>query len=285
MTGTATSSLGIDTTVPSAARMYDFWLGGHDNFAVDRAAALAVTEAAPEVPLIAAENRKFLQRAVRYLAAEAGITQFLDIGTGLPAQGNVHEVAQQIDRHARVVYADNDPMVIAHSRALKTGGNTAVITGDLRNPDAILAHPSTRRLIDFTQPLAVLLVAVLHFISDRDYPHAIVETIRDALPAGSYLVVSHATGEFRSDSAVRVVEHYKNHVAPGTTLRTRAEIERFFAGLDLVSPGIVQVPYWCPGEPEPAGADKVWFLGGVGRKAGRDLVAQEPRKQGGPETR
>ena len=184
--------------------MYDFWLGGHDNFAVDRAAALTVSEAAPEMKLMAVENRKFLRRAVRYLAAEAGIAQFLDIGTGLPTQGNVHQVAQQVNPDARVVYVDNDPMVLAHSRALKTGGNTAVIEADLRNPVSILDHPRTRALIDFSQPLAVLLVAVLHFIGGSDDPYAIVGSIRDALPPGSYLVISHATAESSSgDSPAR----------------------------------------------------------------------------------
>jgi hypothetical protein len=137
VTSSSTSSFGIDTTVPSTARMYDYWLGGHDNFATDRAAALAVSEAAPEAQLMAVENRRFLRRAVRYLAADAGITQFLDIGTGLPTQGNVHQVAQDINPAARVVYVDNDPMVLAHSRALKTGGNTVVIEADLRDPQAI----------------------------------------------------------------------------------------------------------------------------------------------------
>jgi hypothetical protein len=246
--------------------MYDFWLGGHDNFAADRAAALAVSEAAPEVQLVAVENRKFLRRVVRYLAAEAGIAQFLDIGTGLPTQGNVHQVAQEINPDARVVYADNDPMVLAHSRALKTGGNTAVIEADLRDPDAILNHPRTRTLIDFSQPLAVLLVAVLHFISDTDDPDAIVASVCDSLPAGSYLVVSHATGGIRGGSAARVAEHYKKNVSPGTTLRSPDEILRFFTGLELVGPGLIQVPYWRPDEPEPADAGKVWFLGAVGRK-------------------
>ena len=203
MAGGTTAPFGIDTTVPSTARMYDYWLGGHDNFAADRAAALKVSEAAPEAQLMAVENRKFLRRAVRYLAAEAGITQFLDIGTGLPTQGNVHQVAQDINPAARVVYVDNDPMVLAHSRALKTGGNTVVIEADLRDPRAILDHPGTRKLIDFGQPLAVLLVAVLHFISDDDDPSATVAAIRDALQPGSYLVLSHVTGDIRRESAAK----------------------------------------------------------------------------------
>ncbi len=267
MTGSTASPFGIDTTVPTTARMYDFWLGGHDNFAADRAAALKVSEAAPEAQLMAVENRKFLRRAVRYLVADAGITQFLDIGTGLPTQGNVHQVAQDINLDARVVYVDNDPMVLAHSRALKTGGNTVVIEADLRDPRAILDHPGARKLIDFSQPLAVLLVAVLHFISDDDDPQAIVAAIRDALPAGSYLVLSHVSGDIRRESAANAAIHYKK-VASGASLRGREEILRFLAGLELIDPGLVQVPHWRPDEPEPADAGKVWILGGVGRKPG-----------------
>jgi hypothetical protein len=213
--GGTTVPFGIDTTVPMTARVYDYWLGGHDNFAVDRVAALAVSEVAPEAPLMAVENRKFLRRAVRYLV-EAGITQFLDVGTGLPTQGNVHQVAQQINPDARVVYVDNDPMVLAHSRALKTGGNTIVIEADLREPQAILDHRGPRELIDFTQPLAVLLVAVLHFISEKDNPSSIVATIRDVLPAGSYLVISHVTGDIRREAAAMAEAKYRR-MAPGAT--------------------------------------------------------------------
>ena len=267
MTGTTTTPFGIDTTVPTTARMYDYWLGGHDNFAVDRKAALAVSEAAPEAPLMARENRKFLRRAVRYLAAEAGISQFLDIGTGLPTPGNVHQVAQAINQDARVVYVDNDPMVLAHSRALKTGGNTAVIEADLRQSQVILDHPDTRALIDLTRPLAVLMAAVLHFISNEDQPHAIVSAIRDAFPPGSYLVVSHVTGDIRREAAAKAEAEYKK-VTPGATLRTQEEILRFFTGMELLEPGLVQVPHWRPEESEPPDADKVWVLGGVGRKPG-----------------
>jgi SAM-dependent methyltransferase len=276
--GGTTAVLGIDTSVPSTARMYDFWLGGHDNFAVDRAAALEVSEAAPEAQLMAVENRKFLRRAVRYLAADAGITQFLDIGTGLPTQGNVHQVAQDVNSDARVVYVDNDPMVLAHCRALKTGGNNVVIEADVRNPRAILDHPSTQRLIDFSQPLAVLLVAVLHFISDDDDPRKVVAALRDAIPPGSYLVLSHVSGDIRRESAANAAVHYKK-VTSGATLRGREEILRFFAGLELIDPGVVQVPYWRPDEPAAADADKVWILGGIGRKPG------SPQSSAGEATR
>jgi hypothetical protein len=279
--GTA-APFGIDTTVPTTARMYDFWLGGRDNFAVDRVAALAVSEAVPQVRMTAVENRKFLRRAVRYLAAEAGIVQFLDIGTGLPTQGNVHQVAQQVNPDARVVYVDNDPMVLAHSRALKTGGNTAVIEADLRHPDAILNHPRALELIDFRQPLAVLLVAVLHFVGGEDDPHAIVGSICEALPAGSYLVLSHGLdGILRGDSAGKVEEQYRKNVASGATLRDREEILRFFTGLELVGPGLVRVPYWRPDEPEPQDADEVRVLGGVGCKPGPDATARTLQRPGG----
>jgi hypothetical protein len=258
--------------------MYDFWLGGKDHFAADRAAALEVSEASPEVRMTAVENRKFLRRAVRHLAAEAGIVQFLDIGTGLPTQGNVHQVAQQVNRDARVVYVDNDPMVIAYSRALKTGGNTAVIEADLRDPAAILNHPRTLELIDFRQPLAVLLVAVLHFIGGDDAPHAIVGSICDALPSESYLVVSHVTdGILSGDSADKVAEYYRKNVAPGSTLRDRDEILRFFTGFELIEPGLVQVPYWRPDEPGSPDAGKVCVLGAVGRKPGVDAAARSRR--------
>ncbi len=275
MTGGTVVPTGIDTTIPSTARMYDFWLGGKDHFAVDRMAALKVSEAAPEIKMMALENRKFLRRAVRYLAAEAGVAQFLDIGTGLPTQGNVHQVAQQVNADARVVYVDNDPMVLAHSRALKTGGNTAVIEADLRDPAAILNHHRTLELIDFRQPLAVLLVAVLHFIGEDDDPYAIVGSICEALPPGSYLVISHATGGILSgDSAGKVAEHYKKNVAQGSTLRDLDEIVRFFTGFELVEPGLVQVPYWHPDDPEPPDAGNVWILGAVGRKPSLDASAR-----------
>jgi hypothetical protein len=234
-----------------------------------------VSEAAPETPLVAVQNRKFLRRAVRYLAAEEGIEQFLDVGTGLPTQGNVHQVAQAVNPGARVVYVDNDPMVLAHSRALKTGGNTAVIEADLRDPAAILNHSRTLELIDFRQPLAVLLVAVLHFISEADDPYAIVGSICEALPPGSYLVISHATGGILSgDSSGTVAEHYRKNVAPGSTLRNRDEILRFFTGFELVEPGLVQVPRWRPDDPESPDSGDVWVLGAVGHKPGSDLTAR-----------
>jgi hypothetical protein len=277
VSGGTTVPFGIDPTVPSTARMYDFWLGGKDHFAVDRTAALEVSEAAPEVRMMAMENRKFLRRAVRYLAAEADIAQFLDIGTGLPTQGNVHQIAQQVNPDARVVYVDNDPMVLAHSRALKTGGNTAVIEADLRDPAVILDHPRTLELIDFRQPLAVLLVAVLHFIGGDDNPYAIVGSVCDALPPGSHLVVSHATsGILSGDSADKVADHYRKNVASGSTLRDRDEILRLLTGFELVEPGLVQVPHWRPMNPDRRMPAK----SGFSVPSGASLARTQPQEHG-----
>ena len=259
---TGPSGIGFDVTVPTTARMYDYWLGGQDNFAADRAAALKVEESAPGARLMAVENRRFLQRAVRFLA-QSGISQFLDIGTGLPTQGNVHEVAQAINPAARVVYVDNDPMVLAHSRALKTGENTLVAEADLREPEVILSQ--ARRLLDFGQPVAILLVAVLHFVSNDDKPGAIISTLLDAAPAGSWLVVSHVTGEFSEEGAARSAAEYRQ-VTPGATVRTREQILAFFDGLDLEEPGLVRVPEWKSEQPAEHSIRDVWFLGGAGRK-------------------
>jgi len=255
---------GIDASVATAARMYDFWLGGHDNFAADRIAALKVTNGAPEVPLLARENRKFLGRAVRLLAGQAGIRQFLDLGTGLPTKDNVHQVAQAAAPGARVVYVDNDPMVLAHSRALKTGEGTAVIQADLRDPETILTHPETRRLIDFGQPLVILFVAVLHFIGGADAYGAVARFTRAAAP-GSYLVLSHVTGDPEPQTAAAGAAVYAGTANP-LTLRTHDQILAFFDGLEILAPGLVPVPQWRPDEPDPADPGKAWMLGGGGRR-------------------
>ncbi len=267
---------GVDVKTATPARIYDYWLRGHNHFAADRNAALRVAEAAPEAPLLAVENRKFLRRAVRHLAAEAGVSQFLDIGSGLPTQGNVHAIAQQAAPGARVVYVDNDPMVLAHSRALNTSESVAVIQADLRDPRAILSHPETRRLLDFGEPLGLLFVAVLHFISPANDPASLLAAFRAAIPPGSYLVVSHVTGDIHADSAARAAVEYKK-IVPDATLRDRAEILRFFDGFDLIEPGLVQVPRWRPDEPPPPGADNVWMLGGVGRLPAEPAQAAVPR--------
>jgi hypothetical protein len=256
---------GIDPRVATAARIYDCLLGGHDNFAADRIAALKVIEAAPEAPILAKENRRFLGRAVRFLAGEASIAQFLDLGTGLPTRGNVHEVAQQVNPDARVVYVDNDPMVLAHSKAFKTGPVTAVIQADMRDPDTILNHTATQRLLDFTQPLAVLFVASLHFIPDADRPHALVRRYLDTAAPGSYLALSHVTTDPSPQTAAKVQSVYSgtaNQAAP----RPRADILAFFDRLDLIEPGLVPAAQWRPDEPVTEDPAKGWILAGLGRK-------------------
>ena len=255
---------GIDATVPTAARMYDYWLGGHDNFAADRIAALKVAETSPEVPLVAKANRAFLGRAVRYLAGEAGIRQFLDLGTGLPTKGNVHQVAQAIAPGAHVVYVDNDPMVLAHARALKTGDGTAVIHADLRDPDTILGHPETRRLIDFSKPLAILFVSVLHFVPDPD-AHEAVAAFAGAAAPGSHLVLSHGYHNQDPQASAATTTVYASTTSP-VTQRTPEEILTFFDGLEILEPGLVPVQQWRPDEPGPPALSKAWILGGVARK-------------------
>ena len=256
----------IDTSIASAARIYDYWLGGHNNFAADRRAAHQFSELMPEVRALARENRAFLRRAVRFLAGEAGICQFLDLGTGLPTRGNVQEAAQAIAPGARVISVDNDPMVVVHSRALKTGGNTAVIQSDLRDADAVLGHPDTQRLIDFTQPLAVLFVAVLHFIVDDAEASSAVSRYLNASAPGSYLVLSHANSEPDPEVAAAVSSVYARTASPATG-RSPAEILRFFGGLEILDPGVVPIWQWRPDEHQPpAELEKPWALGGVGRK-------------------
>jgi hypothetical protein len=254
---------------PTPARMYDYYLGGKDNFAVDREAAEQVLSAAPEVRLLATENRAFLGRAVRFLAAEAGIRQFVDVGTGLPTQGNVHEVAQAVDPAARVVYVDNDPIVRAHARALlPSDGTTAVIEADLRDPRPILDHPDLRRLIRFDEPVAVLFMSVLHFIADEDDPYGTVAAFRDACVPGSYLALSHITSpEQNTEGATAAADVYKAKATSPAILRSPTEVQRYFEGYELVEPGLVRLPQWRPDDPGDAlKADEVWMLAGVGRK-------------------
>jgi hypothetical protein len=265
---------GIDATVPTAARIYDYWLGGHDNFAADRIAALKVAETSPEAPLVAKANRAFLGRVVRYLAGEAGIRQFLDLGTGLPTKGNVHQVAQAVAPGAHVVYVDNDPMVHAHARALKTGDGTAVIHADLRDPGTILRHPETRRLIDFSQPLAILFVAVLHFVPDPDAHEAVAGFTSTAAP-GSYLVLTHVTGGTDPQAAAAGTAVYASSANP-VTARPRAEVLTFFDGLELLEPGLVPVQQWRPDEHDPAEPGATWLVGGVGRNRAGCVAAQPP---------
>jgi hypothetical protein len=260
----------IDTSRPQSARIYDYYLGGKDNFKADRQAAEQGLAFFPSVRTAARENRAFLGRAVRYLAGEAGIRQFLDIGTGLPTTDNVHEVAQSVAPTARVVYADNDPLVLVHARALLTSapeGRTAYIHADLRDPSAILSDPVTQEVLDFGQPIALMIVAVLHFIPDEDKPRESIKTLLDALPSGSYLVASHVTGEHNPSGAAGVLRASQENQIP-FQLRDTDEFARLaFSGLDLVPPGVVLVPEWRPEGmgPHPTVAE-VNVYGGVARK-------------------
>ncbi|SEG27150.1 S-adenosyl methyltransferase [Actinacidiphila yanglinensis] len=254
----------IDTSRPHPARIYDYLLGGKDNYEVDREAGDRLVDVAPEARIGVQANRAFLQRAVRHVVG-AGVRQILDIGTGLPTSPNVHEVAQEVAPDVRIAYVDNDPIVNTHANTLLTrSAATSVVLADLREPRAILDHPDVHRVIDFDQPVALLLVAILHFLSEADHPGQIVATLRDALPAGSYLVLSHATGDFadRTDTE----EVYKNATAT-MNLRDRAEVERFFDGFELLEPGVAQAPFWRPDATPPRGSAEIGFYAGVGRKA------------------
>ena len=241
----------IDTSRPNPARMYDYYLGGKDNFPADRRAAQQILEIVPEVPALAEEGRLFLRRAVRYLAGEAGVRQFIDIGAGLPTQGNTHEIAKQVAPDARVVYVDNDPVVVTHGRALLASDSTVMVEGDLREPDAILSHPLLRGTIDFDQPVAVLLLSILHFIRDEEDPSGIVARLRDAVVPGSFLALSHASADIWPELAERVARVYARSTAPLVT-RSHGAIKALFAGFELVPPGLVRAGEWRPElEPPP----------------------------------
>jgi S-adenosyl methyltransferase len=239
----------IDVSRPHPARMYDYFLGGKDNFAADRETAAKVLQSWGTVRTAVRENRAFLGRAVRYLVGEAGITQFLDIGTGLPSADNVHEVAQALNPESRVVYADNDPIVLAHARALLASdprGACAYIDADLREPEKLLSHPATRSTLDFSRPIALMLVAVLHFVPEEDGPRRAVKTLLDTLPSGSYVVASHVTEEHNPEGLAGTGRAYGEAGVRGA-LRTSAEFaELVFSGLELVDPGVVLVSEWRP---------------------------------------
>jgi SAM-dependent methyltransferase len=262
-------SAGIDITVPSVARMYDYYLGGKDNYAVDREASEELLKVVPSTRELALNNRGFLRRAVRRLAEEHGVRQFLDHGSGLPTQDNVHQVAQQVDPAARVVYIDNDPIVLAHGRALlEENENTAVIQADMRHTDAILGHPEVRRLIDLSQPVAALFVSVLHCIPDSSDPAGLVRRVADRLAPGSFLVVCQLVSE---DKATRDhVTEFMDESTRGNWGRVRQahEVEAFFEGLEILEPGLVEVSTWRPdSDLGPKQATREWIeFGGVARR-------------------
>ncbi|CCK25777.1 hypothetical protein BN159_1398 [Streptomyces davaonensis JCM 4913] len=260
----------IDISVPSVSRIYDYYLGGSHNFEVDREAARRAMEFLPGLPKVMQANRAFMRRAVRYAAAE-GITQFLDIGSGIPTFGNVHEVAQSASPEARVVYVDHDPVAVAHSEAVLDGDErTGVVAADLRKPHEILASPQVERLLDLNRPVALLLVAILHFVEDADDPYGAVAELRDALAPGSLLILTHASYEGiplpaeRAEGTVGVYKDIRNPLI----MRSRDEIARFFEGYDMVEPGLVSMPRWRP-DTAPEEEDPWAFSGfaGVGRTA------------------
>ena len=259
---------GIDLDRPSAARVYDFYLGGFHNFAADREMGRQAVSMWPELPEIMQANRGFLRRAVDSLVA-SGVRRFLDLGSGIPTVGNVHEVAQRGAPDARVVYVDNDAVAVEHSRAiLAADDRTTVVQADLREPDQVLSDPAVRALLDDGEPVAVLMVAVLHFVPDEDDPAGLVARFRDAVPAGSFLALSHATAGQQADRAAEHRGLYQRTATP-MTMRTRDQVARFFDGYDLLEPGLVYLPLWRPDSTEPPveRPERMTGLAGVGRKS------------------
>ncbi|WP_328466202.1 SAM-dependent methyltransferase [Actinoplanes sp. NBC_00393] len=264
---------GVDATTPSIARVYDFMVGGKDNFAIDRMAAQRALEIMPDAQEAGRACRAFLRRVVRYLAAEQGIRQFLDIGSGLPTRTNVHQVAHDVDPAARVVYVDNDPMVLVHGRALLAeAGTSTIIEGDVREPGKILEHPVVREYLDFSQPVGLLLLSILHHLHDSEDPGRIAASLRDALPAGSHLAIIHfwdPAGEHPEVSAkVRDAERVFNETLGTGRWRRRDEVEAYFGDFELVEPGLVPLAEWRPGaEAEAEQKDSYYtMIGGVARK-------------------
>ncbi|GAA3301998.1 SAM-dependent methyltransferase [Dactylosporangium vinaceum] len=258
----------LDVERAHPARVYDFLLGGTDNFPADRAAAAEGLKVNPNAATAPRQNRAFMRRAVRWLAAEAGVRQYLDIGTGLPTSPNVHEVAQGVDPSARIVYVDNDPLVLTQARALLTSrpeGRTTYVDAGLHEADKILRSPTVRATLDFDRPIALLLFAILHFVDDDGDPYGVVRRLVDGLPTGSYVVLTHVTADYDPEAWARFVEVMRRQGMP-SRLRSRAEFTRFFDGLDLVDPGVVPILHWRPDEPVDLTDAQVALYGGVARK-------------------
>jgi hypothetical protein len=259
----------IDTTVAHAARRYNYWLGGKDNFAVDRASGDQIAELYPWTPVWARENRAFLVRAAEYLAGEAGIRQFLDIGTGLPTANNTHEVAQRVAPESRVVYVDNDPLVMTHARALLSGsvaGRTDYIEADFLRPAQILESPQLQSVLDLNEPVALMLIALVHLIPDGDNPLAHARELLAALPSGSYLAISHGTADFMTADALADVPEFQQLAT--FQMRSHDELMPYFEGTELVDPGLVCITDWratIPPEQRPR-ASEVGCYGAVARK-------------------
>ncbi|WP_345575893.1 SAM-dependent methyltransferase [Nonomuraea rosea] len=262
---------GVDTSTPNLARMHDYFLGGKDNFAVDREAAEAVLAVAPEVRVMAREHQAFNLRALRFLV-EQGITQFINLGTGLPNEFNTHELVQAQAPGTHVAYVENDPVTLVHGRALLARGpGTAMVKGDVMHPGELLADPGLREIIDFDRPVGLLLFGVLQYIPDKSDPFRRVAELRAALPAGSYIVITHVVFDARPEAAEPIVDVYRKMrggPAEGGA-RTREDILPFFDGLDLVDPGVVYVREWRPDSPFlQERPEKAWVMVGVGRKTG-----------------
>ncbi|WP_371686135.1 SAM-dependent methyltransferase [Micromonospora sp. 15K316] len=259
---------GVDASVPHSARVYDWWLGGKDNFAADRAMGAALVEAIPTLRAMAKENRRFVHRVARFLVAEAGIRQFVDIGTGIPTRPNLHEVAQAVAPETRVVYVDNDPIVLAHARALMIStpqGRSEYIHADLREPEKILADARLTETLDLDRPVALTLIAVLMLLRDSEDPAGRLRALMDAVPSGSYLAISHPTGDFNpAEMSAAVAAATRG----GMTLvpRTRAEVERFFDGWELVEPGIAPVAAWRPEDGRPDDPHAAYYWAGLAGK-------------------
>jgi O-methyltransferase involved in polyketide biosynthesis len=264
---TAGGNRGFDARVAHPARVYDYWLGGKDNFEADRIAGEATIAAYPAIRASARANRAFLARSVRFLTAEAGVRQFLDIGTGLPTASNTHEVAQSAAPQSRIVYVDNDPLVLSHARALLTsspGGVTAYLDADLRDTDRILELAADT--LDFSQPVAIMLLAILHYIPDLDQAQRIVARLVSAVPSGSYLTISHAASDISPEEMAEMIRRMNEYMGDTTHVgRTRDVVAEFFTGLDLVEPGVVKVTEWRP-ESEQAANGPTSLWGGVARK-------------------
>ncbi|WP_049571130.1 SAM-dependent methyltransferase [Nonomuraea sp. SBT364] len=255
----------INTEVPSPARIYDLWLGGKDNYEIDRIVSEQILQAVPELPVLARTNREFLGRAVRHMAGEAGIRQFLDIGTGIPTANNTHQVAQSVDPSCRVVYVDNDPVVLVHARALLQGeseGDTSFIDADLREPEKIVE--AARELLDFDQPIGLMLLGVVDFLPDTGEARSIIRRLLEPMAPGSHLAISHGLVGRQLEEGVR---HWNESGGATMTLRTLEEATSFFDGLELLEPGVVALPRWRP-DPDTLYADReAVYYAGVGRKA------------------
>jgi hypothetical protein len=264
----AGQGLRVDAGVASIARIYDYWLGGKDNFKADRDAGDLMIQQYPDIVSGVRLNRAFLGRAVRYLAAEAGVTQFLDIGTGLPSSNNTHEVAQQAAPASRIVYVDNDPIVLSHARALLTStpeGACSYIDADIRDAAKILAEAES--VLDFSRPIGICLIMILQFVPEEDGPWRVVRTLLDACPPGSYLALSHPANDVDQEVVPALRQLNSSMGKTRATPRSRQQVARFFDGLDLVEPGLVQLQRWRPGSDAPPADWNLAAYGGVGRKA------------------